>query len=274
MHLTIDGHRRLVRVYIPAHLPARGRVPLVLNLHGSGSDAQGQEVFSGMDATADEHHFIVAYPQAAIPDGTGYDWNVPGVPLVRGRSVPAGAANDITFITSLVSRLESSDCADPAHAYATGFSGGARMTSQLGCDTAHVFAAIAPVSGLRYPSPCAAAPLPVIAFHGTADPVDPYDGHGQPYWTYSVQDAAARWALHDGCALSTRTTVGHGGVAYADCRGGAEVELYAIPGEGHEWPGGPPMPRRLTSALGPQSNLVNADTTMWNFFSQHSVTTS
>ena len=205
----IDGRPRMVRVHVPARaVRARARVPLVLNLHGSGSDALGQEGFSGMNATSDAHGFVVVYPQALIPDGRGFDWNVPGVPLVRGRAVPAGSANDIVFITSLVSVLERSYCVDAAHVYVTGFSGGARLASQLGCDTSGVFAAIAPVSGLRYPTPCTnATPIPVMSFHGTADPVDPYNGHGQPYWTYGVADAARRV----GPTRPLRTPHRHGG---------------------------------------------------------------
>ena len=81
------------------------KVPLVLNMHGSGSTAAAQEVFTGMDATSDADGFIVAYPQALIPDGSGFDWNVPGQPLVGGRSVPANAPNDIQFLTGLVGCL-------------------------------------------------------------------------------------------------------------------------------------------------------------------------
>ena len=244
-------------------------VPLVLNLHGSGSDALGQEGFSGMNATSDARGFVVVYPQALIPDGRGFDWNVPGVPLVRGRAGPAGSANDIVFLTSLVSVLERSYCVDAAHVYVTGFSGGARLASQLGCDTSGVFVAIAPVSGLRDPTPCTnATPIPVMSFHGTADPVDPYDGHGQPYWTYSVADAARGWARHDHCA---RHTVTGAGIIYDRCAAHTQVVLYTIAGEGHEWPGGPRMPASLTRALGPQSSAVHADTAMWSFFAHYSV---
>jgi hypothetical protein len=44
--------------------------------------------------------------QALIPDGTGFDWNVPGEPLIGGTPVPAHAANDVTFLTQLVGVLE------------------------------------------------------------------------------------------------------------------------------------------------------------------------
>jgi polyhydroxybutyrate depolymerase len=75
---------------------------LVLNMHGSGSTALEQEGFSGMNSTADTDGFIVAYPQGLIPDGTGFDWNVPGEPLIGGAAVPPHAANDVTFLTKLV----------------------------------------------------------------------------------------------------------------------------------------------------------------------------
>ena len=169
-------------------------------MHGSGATAADQETFSGMDATADQNAFIVAYPQGLIPDGSGFDWNVPGVPLVGGRAVPSGAADDVSFLTQLVGALEARYCIDTSEVYATGFSGGARITSQLACDASTTFAAVAPVSGLRRPTPCPATrPVPVIAFHGTSDPVDPYDGNGEAYWTYSVPEAAGYWGEQDQC---------------------------------------------------------------------------
>ena len=269
----VAGRTRTVIVHLPSGYAGLNEVPMVLNLHGSGSTASGQEQFSGMDATADADGFIVAYPQALIPDGSGFDWNVPGVPLTGGRPVPAGAADDIGFLTELVGLLEHDYCIDPARVYATGFSGGARTASQLGCDASTVFAAIAPVSGLRDPDPCRATrAIPVIAFHGTADPIDPFGGNGQAYWTYSVLQAAQDWARQDGCTLPASSSQPDPGVTlttYAGCRSGSSVELYAIDSEGHEWPGGPQMPRSLTRVLGPQSDAINADQTMWAFFAAH-----
>jgi polyhydroxybutyrate depolymerase len=113
--------------------------------------------------------------------------------------------------------------------------------------------------------------VPIVAFHGTADPVDPYDGNGQAYWTYSVPTAASRWAAQDGCARDARPDH-HSGftlTTYQGCAGNAVVELYSVTGEGHEWPGGPQMPSSITTLLGPQSNAVDADTVIWAFFSQH-----
>lgn len=269
---VIDGHKRTGIIHIPTGYRKSTPVALVLNLHGSGSTAAAQERFSGMDATADRDTFIVAYPQALIPQGTGYDWNIPNVPLLGGSRVPAGAANDVRFLTQLVHTLEGRYCIRTSAVYATGISGGGRMSSQLACDASTVFAAVAPVAGLRRPTPCPTTrAVPVIAFHGTADHVDPYNGHGQAYWTYSVPTAASEWATQDRCARRPHVTTAHGYTltTYTGCASNARVELYAITGEGHEWPGGPTMPPRITALLGPQSSAIDANDVMWAFFVAH-----
>jgi polyhydroxybutyrate depolymerase len=273
LSLAIGGRQRTVIVYVPPAASAKKALPLVLNMHGSGSDAIQQEGFTGMDAAAAADSFIVAYPQGAIAAGSGFDWNVPNEPLIGGGLPPAGSPNDVAFLTKLPSLLGQRYCVNPERVYATGFSGGARMASQLGCDSPNVFAAIAPVSGLRLPTPCPGTrPVPVASFHGTGDPVDPYDGNGQAYWTYSVPEAAAMWGAHDHCnTLPTVTSaaVGVSLTAYRGCSGGALVELYTITGEGHEWPGGPHLRRALTSILGPQTTAIDANQVMWRFFAAH-----
>jgi polyhydroxybutyrate depolymerase len=272
LSLKVSGFTRTVIVHVPKRSNGTTPLALILNLHGSGSTAAAQVKFTKMNVTANQDGFIVAYPQALIPDGVGFDWNIPGVPLIGGGAVPPKSANDLKFLTSLVGIMESKYCVNPKEVYATGFSGGARMTSQLACDDSGLFAAVAPVSGLRRPKPCPSTrAVPVISFHGSADPVDPFNGNGQKYWTYSVKTAALDWSSQDRCR-----SVAHSGpvndvklTTYYTCSNGAEVELYEIIGEGHEWPGGPTLPSSITLLLGPQSSLVNANALMWTFFQAH-----
>ena len=260
-------------VHVPSGYVGTSAVALVLNMHGSQSTARQQEALTGMDATADSDTFIVAYPQGGIAVGSGYEWNVPGQPLFGGTAVPAGAADDVSYLEQLTSLLETKYCVDTGRVYATGLSGGARMASQLACDASTVFAAVAPVSGLRMPSPCPSTrTVPVVSFHGSADPIDPYNGNGQAYWTYSVPEAARRWASHNGCAPAPGTSQPAPGVtltAYGQCVGGASVDLYTIAGEGHQWTGGPPLPPSLDRVLGPPTTAINANSEMWAFFTAH-----
>ncbi len=269
--LNVDGFERTVIVHT-SNTRNSVPTPLVLNLHGSGSTALEQEEFTDMDASADANDFIVAYPQAHIPDGTGFDWNVPNATLTGGRAVPAHAANDVKFLTKLVGIIEGKYCVDPRRVYATGFSGGSREVSALACVDSTLFAAIAPVSGLRRPTPCPTArSVPVITFHGSSDPVDPFRGNGQAYWTYSVPTAAKDWSTQDHCTSESTTHPKKGVVltTYSHCSGSAMVELYEILGEGHEWPGGPTLPSELTAILGPQSSAIDANSTMWSFLSKY-----
>ncbi|HEU5002629.1 MAG TPA: PHB depolymerase family esterase [Actinomycetota bacterium] len=271
--LMVDGVSRTVIVHVPEEYTGMAPVPLVLNLHGSNGTAAGQEVLSGMDVTANDQNFLIAYPQAALPAGQGYDWNVPGVPLYGTHQVPRSAPSDVDFLTGLVRILGGRYCIDARRVYAAGFSGGARMVSSLACESSATFAAIAAVSGLRRPFPCPTTrAVPVISFHGTADPVNPYLGHGQPSWTYSVTQAAEDWGGQDGCRMPgtrSRPMPDLSLIRYSGCSDGAMVELFTLNGEGHEWPAGPLMPRSWTNSLGPQSNAVNANDAMWAFFMAH-----
>ena len=273
LSLVVRGLQRTVIVHVPKSAGGRSPLALVLNLHGSGSTALVQEELTKMNGTANADGFIVAYPQALFPDGTGFDWNVPGVPLVHERSVKSKARNDVKFLTLLVGILEQKYCVNAKKVYATGFSGGAREASQLACDDSSIFAAVAPVSGLRRPTPCPTnRAVSVISFHGLLDKIDPFAGRGEKYWTYSVPSAARLWAEQDHCATKATASTPAKGVkliTYSSCAGGAIVELYNIMGEGHEWPGGPALPSSITSLLGPQSNAVSANALMWSFFVAH-----
>jgi polyhydroxybutyrate depolymerase len=134
-------------------------------------------------------------------------------------------------------------------------------------------AGIAPVDGVRFPSPCKIPrPTPVIAFHGTADATNPYDGGDQAPWTYGVESAVGRWAANDACAPSAASSRPAPGVVLTDyegCAEGAVVKLYAVDGMGHEWPGGPPVTSAQAARLGAQSNAIDANAVMWEFFAAH-----
>jgi polyhydroxybutyrate depolymerase len=259
--LMAGGIPRHLIVHLPGGPAAKPR-PLVLNLHGSGGSSAQQQASIGMDPIAEANQFVVAYPDAAIALGGGFAWNVPGQPLLGGGAVPDGAADDVAFFAQAIAFLEQRYAIDAHRVFVTGMSGGARMTSQLGCELAGTVAAIAPVAGLRFPTPCAGTrAVPVVAFHGTADTVNPYDGGGQPYWTYSVPSAQQQWGGHDGCAATPTSAPAADTVTlttYGDCAGGAAVQLYTIDGAGHEWPGAPG-----------QTPAIDASTTMWSFFAAH-----
>jgi polyhydroxybutyrate depolymerase len=174
--------------------------------------------------------------------------------------VQDGRADDVAYVADVVANVATLACVDDTRVYATGFSGGARLTSLLGCTLGSRLAAIAPVSGLRFPEPCSGGgrPVPVLTFHGLADPQNTYDGHvigrgGE--WVESVPDALAGWARHNGCkgdAILDDLPGPLSTMHYDGC-GDAEVRIIRIDGLGHTW----------------TRKEVDTTAVMWQFFKSH-----
>src|SRR6185312_9540613 len=109
-------------------------------------------------------------------------------------------------------------------------------------------------------------PMPVMHFHGTQDPLVPWDG-STSLGFISVMDSFHGWAMRDGCTGNAVVTYSQGDAScstYQECAGGADVTLCTIEGGGHTWPGGTPVP-----SLGFTSTDINATDAMWTFFSAH-----
>jgi polyhydroxybutyrate depolymerase len=225
--LTSGQRPRGYRLFVPPGYDGHTRLPLVLDLHGSGGSSTGQARTSGFEALAGNERFLVA-----TLDAEGARWNVP---------VQDGRADDVAYVADVIAHVGTLVCTDDARVYATGFSGGARMTSLLGCRLGSRLAAIAPVSGLRFSEPCPGKPVPVLTFHGLADPQNPYDGHAigrGAEWEESVPDALAGWARHNSCPNEAVLDDPPGPLSwlrYKGCANGAEVAIVRIDGLGHTW---------------------------------------
>ena len=70
-HLTVDGLAREFNVHLPPNPTAN--MPLVVNLHGAGSNMQEQELYSGFDTVPTKNGVVVAYPNGV--DATIRQWN-------------------------------------------------------------------------------------------------------------------------------------------------------------------------------------------------------
>lgn len=244
--LTSGQRERGYRLFVPPGYDGRTRLPLVFDLHGSGGSSAGQARNSGFEAIAARERFAVA-----TLDADNARWNVP---------IADGRPDDVAYVSAVIDHVAARVCIDPARIYATGFSGGGRMSSLLGCRLNDRIAAIAPVSGLRWPGPCTGRSVPVLTFHGLADPQNPYDGKAQgrgAEWLESVPDALAAWAGHDGCDPKVILEDPQGPLStmrYAGCRD-AEVRMIRIDGLGHTW----------------AKDEIDTTAAIWAFFSQHAL---
>lgn len=248
--VTIGDTGRSLLLHVPAGAKS-GRLPLVFALHGSGGDGAAILAQSKLEATGDRHGFLVAAPDAGIPVERGFVWNIPGVPTVAGKVPGPDDADDVAFLKTAIDWLATRGCADRRRVYATGLSGGGRMTSWLGCVASNHFAAIAPVVGLRAGNPLASdrtrpdpgtctpkQPMPLIAFAGDADRTNPVQGGGAGYWQYTMEAAEARWAALNGCKagpLRRDLTANLYERLHTQCRAHAEVAAHILRGGGHVW---------------------------------------
>ena len=243
--LTSGQRARAYRLFVPPGYDGRTRLPLVLDLHGSGGNPAGQARTSGFEEVAASERFLVATLQA-----DNARWNVP---------VQDGRPDDVAYVRDVIAHVGAQVCLDETRVYATGFSGGGRMSSLLGCQLSTTLAAIAPVSGLRFQAPCTGRALPVLTFHGLADPQNPYDGHAEgrgAEWLESVPDALAGWARRNSCKERVVLDDPPGPLStmrYEGCATGAEVRMIRIDGLGHTW----------------TRNEVDTTRVMWQFFKSH-----
>jgi polyhydroxybutyrate depolymerase len=267
MTLTSGGLLRDALVHVPPSYDANVGEMLVLNFHGYGSNAAEEEILTLMNPVADSRGFMVVYP-----DGIDSSWNAGACCGDAWNN----SVDDVAFTQALLAELEAQYCIDPARVYATGMSNGGFFSQRLGCEMASTFAAIAPVAGVMGidPSTCLPSrPMPVLEFHGTADPVVPYDGGaaasglgGSLVVFQSVAETISTWVARDSCSAPPATIYATGDATCVEngrCAGGSEVVLCTIAGGGHTWPGGVPIP------LGKTSTSISATDTMADFFLAH-----
>jgi polyhydroxybutyrate depolymerase len=260
----------------PGARPGRP-LPLVVDLHGYSETAALQEDFSQLAVYGDQRGFVTITPQINRP-----------VPLWSDTL----ASPDVRFLGALLDQAERTLCIDERRVYLTGLSDGAFMTSAVACAFADRVAAVAPVSGIQDIAGCKPArPVPVVTFHGTADPFVSYTGGlgpsalhlpapngtgtlGQsgatPTTGPSIPAITAAWARRNGCAPGPSSTVVASGVTLIRyrCPNQADVELYRITGGGHTWPGSQ-FGRQIASAVGFTTTAISANQIIWRFFEAH-----
>lgn len=287
------GQNQRVDLVLPRSFTPGKSVPLVIGLHPSGGTGADLDKDTGLSAAADAKGFAVMFPEGGIKrsraDGSyGHFWNIPGVPLIGGDAVPSGTRDDVRFIADAIDQVVKHNCIDARRIYVTGMSGGARMSSMVGCRLADRVAAVAPVAGLRAgraagpdfaepeTSDCQPArAISVLAIHGTDDPTNPFPGGDGLRWGYSIERAAARWASLDQCDAKPATekvSERVSRVRYSACGSRSEVVLYRIEarrddGGGHVWPGG--HADLATRATKLSSAELDATKVVLDFFAQH-----
>jgi len=276
--LVHEGVERTYQLHVPASYDDVSPVPLVIMLHGRSGSGERMAALTGFNERADEHGFIVAYP-----DGLDGAWNyVHGVPGYRD------GPDDPGFIVGLAEALSRQYRIDERRIYVTGISNGGFMAQRLACRAADRFAAFASVAAAGFasmPSGCAGrAAVSILYIHGTADARVPWRGlqversdGRRELVAMPVLATLEFWSRRSGCGkeIKAQALPRRGGspgtsvqfLTATECEAGAEVSLYAVTGGGHNWPGSTGV---IASHVAGRVNMdFHASDVIWAFFKRH-----
>mgnify|MGYP003524819908 FL=1 len=235
--------KRDYKLYIPAHQP-QGRRPLIVMLHGCTQNADDFAAGTRMNALAEEHGILVAYPiQPKTANASAcWNWFNPG-DQQRGIGEPA-------ILAGITQEISAEHKIDPTRTYVAGLSAGGAMAMVMGATYPDLFDAVGVHSGLPYQSANDVMSALNVMRSGTANirrqpDVRTIVFHGDADKTVHPVNAEM---IADRAKM--RRSITHGQVPISGGRkfertfiqGGEEdsarLELWMIKGAGHAWAGG------------------------------------
>ena len=291
---TDQAGTRLYKLYIPSGYIGQ-EVPLVVMLHGCTQNPNDIAAGTRMNALAEEHVFLVAYPAQTQGANMQKCWNwFKASDQQRGQGEPSLVAG----ITRQI--IDEFNVAD-SRVYVAGMSSGGAMAAIVGEAYPDLYAAIGVHSGLapgaahdlpsafaamrqggpatpRRDIPTATASgrsariVPVIVFHGDRDTTVHLRNADYLLEHYRVAKTAGASSKGETSGSTPRGTVRQGQVpgghaytraTYRDASGRAIVERWTVHGLEHAWSGGS-FSGSYTDPKGP-----DASAEMMRFFNQH-----
>ncbi len=266
------------RLFVPASLAGRTGAPLVVMLHGCTQDPDDFARGTRMNALAEEHGFLVAYPEqtAAANPQKCWSWFDPAH-QARGRGQPEAVAR-------ITREVAAAHRADPRRVYVAGVSAGGAMALVLAAAYPELYAAAGSHSGIAYRAAtavpeaiqamqrgapdaaalgaaahaamgAAARPVPVIVFHGAADPV---------VRPVNAEQTVSQWVdVSARAGQPLRAAADAARTRFVDAAGRTVLETWIVPALGHAWSGGS-AEGTFTDPRGP-----DASREMVRFFLEH-----
>jgi len=256
-----EAGSRDYKVYVPSHADGRS-LPLIVMLHGCTQNPDDFAIGTGMNRLAEDHGFIVAYPEQPTSANQSACWNWFSL---THQMRDAGEPSIISGITRTI--MTDFDI-DAERVYVAGLSAGGAMAAIMGAAYPELYVAAGIHSGLAYGSatdlisafaamrgasnPATPLEMPArrkrrpkgasgrartIVFHGANDKtVNPSNGETILADARAALSDPAHELQNDGFAggrTYTRTVI-------TDTSGVPHAEHWVIDGLGHAWSGGNP----------------------------------
>ena len=262
--LTLN-HNGLVREYYVSYPEGVTEpCPLIINMHGFGSNALEQQFYSGMNPYALVSNMAVVYPK-----GINNSWNV-------GTFWDNNEFDDIGFISALIDSVAEDFNIDLDRVYACGMSNGGYMAYELACELSHKIAAFGSVTGnfmLNDNQECDdVREIPILHAHGTLDYIVPYDYSidGSLY----IDESTAYWRAHNDLTYESIETIPDINTTdnsyvekftYYNDSSATEFVHFRVYGGGHQWFGSI-IADWVISQLGNNNHDININEELVNFF--------
>ncbi len=290
---------RNYRLWVPSGYDKSTAGPLVMMLHGCMQKPEELAVISGMNELADKNNFLVVYPEQSNQANPLRCWNWFETKHQERDS------GEPSLLAAIIRQLGSTHKVDVRRVYVAGISAGAAMAVVMAATYPDLFSGVGVMAGLAFkagttvetglaamkqggPDPKQQGLLafkamgnqssaksirrmPVIVFHGDADPY---------LSSVNADQVIAQWAttndyLDDGkdndsvksepaktIAGSIPTGYSFTRFVYNDRSGALLMEKWIVKGLGHTWSGSPAT-APFADPKGP-----NASAEMWRFFTE------
>lgn len=266
-------------LFVPQALIGADDIPVVVSLHGGGSNAREHDLFTRLRVKAASAGFALL-----TPDGYRTTWNAGSC------CAPAATAgiDHSAIIRAMLDDAGTLISVDPQRVFATGHSNGGMMAYRLACDLSDRIAAIAPNAAVMMDRDLdtdpptqvftcqPTRPVPILHLHGLADTCVPYaggvstgpEGGLRP----PASDSIDFWVDNNRCTLPPLLPTNVNGDArcntHSGCQDQAIVKVCTVDGAGHVWPGTGANPSGDTCG-GSGTTDLDANDVMWDFFVNH-----
>ena len=212
--------------------------PLVIMLHGYGSNAKNFKLYASFDQDANALGYAVAYVTGApTPESptSATGWN---------SGIGISGNNDVDFLCALANYLCRTYSLDDTRLFAVGFSNGAFMAQRLALEANDTFAAVVSVAGMMPESVWKGRPeicrIGFFQITGEKDDAVPKNSDGSSRFTKApaIEDVVEYFVQANVLAIFNTCTVGKKAnlVKYSSDGSDKQVWNLTIPDGRHSWP--------------------------------------
>jgi polyhydroxybutyrate depolymerase len=166
---------RPVSLYVPSGYDGQTNIPLVLLLHGYGSEGAQHEAYLQFQPLAESRRFFYCYPNGTVDFARQRFWTAADAACDFWNT----GVDDADYLRTLIEEIGRRFGVDPKRVFLFGHSNGGWLAYRMACQSADLIAGIGSLAGMPFldPSRCGpSAPVNILHIHGTADDIVPYVG--------------------------------------------------------------------------------------------------